>query len=46
MQEEFDRSQEIIGKLSAYYDSKVVGQKIMKFALIASVMADGHILVE
>ena len=32
LQEEFDVSQEIIGKLSGYYDSKVVGQKIMKFA--------------
>ena len=45
-QEEFDLSQDIIGRLSGYYDSKVVGQKVMKFALIASVMADGHILVE
>ena len=46
MQDEFDRSQEVIARLSGYYDSKVVGQKVMKFALIASVMADGHILVE
>ncbi len=45
-QEEFERSQDIIRKLSGYYDSKVVGQKVMKFALIAAVMADGHILVE
>ena len=46
LQEEFDQSQEIIGKLSNYYDSKVVGQRMMKFALVAAVMADGHILVE
>ena len=46
LQEEFEESQEIIGKLSSYYDSKVVGQKMMKFALVAAVMADGHILVE
>ncbi len=44
--EEFDYSQEVIRKLSDYFDAKVVGQKQLKFSLIASIIADGHILVE
>lgn len=45
-QEDFDYSQDVIKKLSDYFDSKVVGQKGLKFSLIASIIADGHILVE
>ena len=45
-QEDFDYSQDVIKKLSDYFDSKVVGQKVLKFSLIASIIADGHILVE
>ena len=45
-QEDFDYSPDVIKKLSDYFDSKVVGQKGLKFSLIASIIADGHILVE
>ena len=45
-QTDFDYSQDVIKKLSDYFDSKVVGQKGLKFSLIASIIADGHILVE
>ena len=45
-QEEFDYAEKVIGDISAYYDSKVVGQQSLKFALVAAVMADGHILIE
>ena len=45
-QEEFNYAQEVIKKLSAYYDEKVVGQQNLKFALVASIIADGHILIE
>ncbi|MBQ9305151.1 MoxR family ATPase [Butyrivibrio sp.] len=45
-QEDFDYSQDVIKKLSDYFDSKVVGQRGLKFSLIASIIADGHILVE
>ena len=44
--EEFDYAQDTIKKLSAYFDSKVVGQQNLKFALVASIIADGHILIE
>ena len=43
---EYRYSQEVIRKLSDYFDAKVVGQKQLKFSLIASILADGHILVE
>ena len=45
-QEEFNYAQDVITKLSKYYDEKVVGQQGLKLSLIAGVMADGHILVE
>ncbi len=45
-QEEFDYAQDVVTKLSKYYDSKVVGQQGLKLSLIAGVLADGHILVE
>ena len=45
-QEEFNYAQEVIKKLSAYYDEKVVGQQNLKFALVASIIADGHVLIE
>ena len=43
---EFAYSQEVIRKMSDYFDDKVVGQKQLKFSLIASILADGHILIE
>ena len=45
-EEEFNYSQEVIGKLSGYFDRKVVGQQQLKFSLIGSIIADGHILIE
>lgn len=44
--EEFDYAQDTIKKLSDYFDSKVVGQQNLKFALVASIIADGHVLIE
>ncbi|MCR5368245.1 MULTISPECIES: AAA family ATPase [Eubacterium] len=44
--EEFEYAQDTIRKLSKYYDGKVVGQQGLKFALIAAIIADGHVLVE
>ena len=43
---EFTYTQEVIKKLSDYYDNVVVGQENLKYALIHSIMADGHILIE
>ena len=45
-QEEFEYAQNVIKRLSDYYDGKVVGQQNLKFALIASIIADGHVLIE
>ena len=45
-QDEFAYAQDVIKKLSDYYDAKVVGQQNLKFALVASIIADGHILIE
>ena len=44
--EEFKYAKEVISRMSSYYDEKVVGQRGLKLALIASVIADGHILLE
>jgi MoxR-like ATPase len=44
--EEFEYAQDTIKKLSDYFDSKVVGQQNLKFALVASIIADGHVLIE
>lgn len=46
MQSDFEYSQEVIRKLFDYFNSKVVGQQQLGFSLIASILADGHILVE
>ena len=43
---DFNYSQEVIRKLSDYFDAKVVGQQQLKFSLIGSIIADGHILIE
>ena len=45
-QEEFDYAQEVVTRMSSYYDEKVVGQQSLRTALIASVIADGHVLLE
>ena len=44
--EEFEYAQDTIKKLSDYFDAKVVGQQNLKFALVASIIADGHVLLE
>ena len=45
-EEDFVYSQEVIRKISDYFDAKVVGQQQLKFSLIGSIIADGHILIE
>ena len=45
-QNEFNYAQKVIKEMADYYDSKVVGQQELKFALVAAVIADGHILIE
>ena len=44
--EQFEYAQEAITKLSDYYDAKMVGQRNLKFALVAAILADGHVLLE
>ena len=45
-QAEFEYAQNVIKQLSNYYDGKVVGQQNLKFALVASIIAEGHVLIE
>ena len=45
-EDEFRYAQDVIKKLSNYFDNKVVGQQQLKFSLIGAVIADGHILME
>ncbi|MBR4515350.1 MAG: MoxR family ATPase [Lachnospiraceae bacterium] len=44
--EQFEYAQDAITKLSDYYDAKMVGQRNLKFALVAAILADGHVLLE
>lgn len=44
--EELDRAIEIIQKIKNYYESKVVGQSYLGYALLISLMTNGHILLE
>lgn len=43
---DLEKSLIIINKLKNYYSSRIVGQKNLETALIISVMANGHILLE
>lgn len=43
---DFNFSQEVIEKLAGYFSRRVVGQEKLKFSLVASVIADGHVLIE
>ena len=43
---DFNYAQDVIKKLSDYFDAKVVGQQQLKFSLIGAIIADGHILIE
>lgn len=45
-EEELLRAKTIIGNMLDYYGSKVVGQKRLGAALLVSMMANGHILLE
>ncbi len=45
-QEEFEYSREMIGKLSSYFESVVVGQKTLEASLLTAILADGHVLIE
>ena len=44
--EEFEKAQEMIKRLSEYYDARMIGQQNLKFVLTTSILADGHILLE
>jgi len=44
--DELNKSMEILKKLDSYYKEKIVGQKNLKISLLASVLANGHILIE
>ncbi len=45
-QEEMLRSNDIIGKIAGYYQTRIVGQKNLQVSLLISLIANGHILVE
>ncbi len=45
-QEDFEYSQQMIGKLANYFESVVVGQKSLEASLLTAIIADGHILIE
>ncbi|MGN0394058.1 MAG: AAA family ATPase, partial [Coprococcus sp.] len=44
--EELQRAVGIITKLNNYYNSKVVGQPFLGFAMLVAMMTNGHILLE
>lgn len=44
--EEIQKSNEIIGAISNYYTSRIVGQNNLQVSLLISLIANGHILVE
>ncbi|MBR2571590.1 MAG: MoxR family ATPase [Clostridia bacterium] len=45
-EEDFQFSQDAIAKLRRYFETRVVGQKELETALLAAIIADGHILLE
>ena len=45
-EEEIKRATEIIQKIDAYYSERIVGQKKLQRALMISLIANGHILLE
>ncbi len=44
-EEEFAYSQEVLKKLSDYFENKVVGQAQLKFSLVVAIVADGQFLL-
>ncbi len=45
-EDELAATQEIVGRLTRAYDAKLVGQRRLRTALLVSLVAEGHILVE
>lgn len=45
-QEELDRAREIIKRITTYYYSKMVGQERLGMSLLATMLCNGHILLE
>lgn len=45
-QEEIEKARDIIQNIQTYYYSKMVGQKRLGWALLVSIMCNGHILLE
>lgn len=44
--EEIQKAVEIVNKISAYYSSRIVGQKNLQVSLLISLISNGHILIE
>jgi len=44
--EELQKCNQIISKISEYYESRIVGQNNLKTSLLAAFIANGHILLE
>lgn len=44
--EELERASKIVGNLTEYYKSKVVGQQFLGYSLLVSMITNGHILIE
>lgn len=44
--EELQKALGILNNISSYMDSKVVGQQYLKYSLLVSLVANGHILLE
>lgn len=44
--EELEKAVGIIGRINQYYESKVVGQTYLGYALLVAMMTNGHILLE
>ncbi len=45
-QQEIEKAREIFNKITTYYYGKMVGQERLGMALLASIMCNGHILLE
>ena len=45
-QEELDRARDIIKRITTYYYSKMVGQERLGMSLLATMLCNGHILLE
>jgi MoxR-like ATPase len=43
---ELDRARELVGRLTAAFDARVVGQRQVRTTLLAALLAEGHVLLE